>query len=201
MKAVVGLGNPGPEYARSRHNIGVEVLAELVRRHGTSSFKVKFEAEVQQVRIGAENVLLVAPQTYMNNSGRSVRKMVDFFQLPIEDLLVVCDDLNLPTGQLRFRASGSAGGQKGLDDTIRRLGTQDFSRLRIGIGRPPGRMDPADYVLGKFSRDEREVIAIAVAAAADGVETWCLDGIEAAMNRFNAPPPQKEEQQPEDDEE
>jgi PTH1 family peptidyl-tRNA hydrolase len=188
MKAVVGLGNPGPKYARSRHNVGFEVLAELARRQGTSPPKAKFEADIVDLIIGTEKVLLVAPQTFMNNSGRSVRKLADFYELPLDNLLVVCDDLNLPTGRLRFRPSGTAGGQKGLGDIIQRMGTQDIGRLRIGIGRPPGRIDATDYVLGRFSSLERELIAPAVCLAADGVETWCTAGMETAMNQFNAPP-------------
>lgn len=187
MKAVVGLGNPGPEYAGTRHNVGFRVLAELARRQGATQPKLKFEAEVLDVMVGGEKLLLVAPQTFMNNSGRSVRKLVDFYRLPIDELLVVCDDLNLETARLRIRQAGSAGGQKGLSDMISRLGTQEFSRLRIGIGRPPGRMNAADYVLRRFRAEELELIQPAVSLAADAVEVWCMQGVEAAMNRFNAP--------------
>ena len=187
MKAVVGLGNPGPEYAGTRHNVGLGVLAELARRQGATQPKLKFEAEVLEVMLGSEKLLLVAPQTYMNNSGRSVRKLIDFYRLPLDDLLVVCDDLNLDTGRLRIRQAGSAGGQKGLGDMIARLGTQEFSRLRIGVGRPPGRMNAADYVLRRFRAEERELIEPALSFAADAVEIWCKEGVETAMNRFNAP--------------
>ena len=121
-----------------------------------------------------------------------MRKLVDFYRLPLGDLLVVCDDLNLETGRLRIRQSGSAGGQKGLSDTIGRLGTQEFSRLRIGIGRPPGRMNASDYVLHRFREEERELIRTAVSFAADAVEVWCMQGVEAAMNRFNAPTQEQE---------
>jgi PTH1 family peptidyl-tRNA hydrolase len=187
MKAVIGLGNPEPEYAGTRHNVGFGVLAELARRQGAAQPKLKFEAEVLEVMLGSEKLLLVAPQTYMNNSGRSVRKLIDFYRLPLDDLLVVCDDLNLETGRLRIRQAGSAGGQKGLGDMIARLGTQEFSRLRIGVGRPPGRMNAADYVLRRFRAEERELIEPALSFAADAVEIWCQQGVEAAMNRFNAP--------------
>jgi PTH1 family peptidyl-tRNA hydrolase len=187
MKAVVGLGNPGPEYAGTRHNVGFRVLAELARRQGAAQPKLKFEAEILEVMVGSEKLLLVAPQTYMNNSGRSVRKLIDFYKLPLDELLIVCDDLNLDTGRLRIRQAGSAGGQKGLSDLISRLGTQEFNRLRIGIGRPPGRMNAADYVLRRFRTEERELVEQAVSAAADAVEIWCAGGVEAAMNRFNAP--------------
>jgi PTH1 family peptidyl-tRNA hydrolase len=187
MKAVVGLGNPGSKYLRTRHNIGFEVLAELARRHAGTQPKLKFDAELVEVTIAAEKTLLVAPQTYMNASGRAVRRLVDFYELPLSDLLVVCDDINLDVGRLRWRRSGSAGGQKGLNDIINHLGTQEIARLRIGIGRPPGQMDAADYVLSRFGSAEKEDIEHAIVLAADGVELWIAEGIEAAMNRYNAP--------------
>jgi PTH1 family peptidyl-tRNA hydrolase len=139
------------------------------------------------VFVGAEKVLLVAPMTYMNDSGRAVSQFVSFHDLPPEDLLVVCDDMDLETGRLRLRGSGSAGGQKGLADIIRRLGTEDIPRLRIGIGRPPGRMSATDYVLGRFSKDEAEIIEQAILRAADGVESWLTAGLQTAMNAVNAP--------------
>ncbi|MGH7128087.1 MAG: aminoacyl-tRNA hydrolase [Planctomycetaceae bacterium] len=186
MKAVVGLGNPGLKYQKTRHNVGYEVLAELARRLGGGRPTIKFEAETVEVRLGDEKVLLVAPQTYMNRSGRSVRQAVDFFKLPLDDLLIVCDDMNLDCGRLRLRGAGSAGGQKGLADIIRHLGTEAFPRLRLGIGRPPGRMAATDYVLSRFRSEETEAIEHALALAADAVETWVGDGLDAAMNRFNA---------------
>ncbi len=190
MKMVVGLGNPGREYSRSRHNVGFAVVGELARRHGAGKPKSKFDAEVVEVFFGEQKIVLAAPQTYMNFSGRSVRKLVDFYRLSPDDLLVVCDDLNLQTGRLRLRRSGSAGGQKGLKNIIEQLGTGDFGRLRIGIGQPPGRMDATDYVLGRFRADEVETIDQAVAQAANAVESWCQGGIDAAMNQFNAADPE-----------
>lgn len=186
MKVVVGLGNPGLKYTGTRHNVGFEVVAELARRHGASKPKLKYEAELAEAALGTEKLLLVAPQTYMNLSGRTVQPLVDFYQLPLDDLLIVCDDLNLDLGRLRLRPGGSAGGQKGLADIIRRLGTEQFPRLRIGIGRPPGQMDSADYVLSRFRKDEREEIEHALLAAADGVEIWTRNGLAPAMNRLNA---------------
>lgn len=191
MKAVIGLGNPGGDYTGTRHNVGFDVLAELARRHAQGQPKLKFEAEVLDIMLGNEKLLLVAPQTYMNNSGRAVRKLVDFYQLENENLLVVCDDLNLDPARLRLRKSGSAGGQKGLHDIISHLGTQQFSRLRIGIGRPPGRMNSADYVLRRFRGEERESVDIAIQQAADAVELWCREGTDTAMNRFNASSPKQ----------
>ncbi len=185
MKVVVGLGNPGVRYQHTRHNVGFQVLGELARRHPATKPRVKFEAEVVEVAIAAEKILLIAPQTYMNASGKSVGQLVDFFKLPLADILVVCDDLNLETGRLRLRASGSAGGQKGLADIIDRLGTQEFSRLRIGIGRPPERMDATDYVLDRFGQEEIEVIALAIVLAADAVEIWTDQGLQAARKRWD----------------
>lgn len=186
MKVVVGLGNPGAKYARTRHNVGFEVLSRLAARWGAGTTQSKFEAECTDVRIAGEQVLLAAPQTYMNASGRSVRRIVEFYQLPLENLLVVCDDFHLDLGRLRFRKSGSAGGQKGLADILRHLGTQEVARLRIGIGQPPERMDATGFVLSRFRSDELEAVAQMLDRAADGVETWVREGLAAAMNRFNA---------------
>jgi PTH1 family peptidyl-tRNA hydrolase len=188
MKVVVGLGNPGQEYQKTRHNVGFRVVAELASRHGGGRPQSNFEAEVVDVVIAGQKTLLFAPMTYMNLSGRSVRQLIDFYKVPLDDLLVVCDDMNLELARLRLRRSGSAGGQKGLGDIITRLGTEDFARLRIGIDRPPGRMDSVDYVLGRFRKDEVEPIEHAVLAAADAVELWIREGIATAMNRVNAPP-------------
>jgi PTH1 family peptidyl-tRNA hydrolase len=186
MKIVVGLGNPGAKYRGTRHNVGFEVVAELANRHGGSAPSLKHDAELVEIFLGGEKILLVAPQTYMNQSGRSVWPLVDFYKLPLEDLLIVCDDLNLDVGKLRLRAAGSAGGQKGLTHIIQQLGSQEFARLRIGIGRPPGRMNAADYVLAKFLSEERELVDEAVKSAAEGVELWVKDGCEKAMNQINA---------------
>jgi PTH1 family peptidyl-tRNA hydrolase len=188
MKIVVGLGNPGAKYRGTRHNVGFETLAELAKRHSGSVPTLKHEAELVETYLGGEKVLLVAPQTYMNLSGKSVWPLVDFYKLPLEDLLVVCDDLNLDVGRLRLRASGSAGGQKGLQNIIQVLGSEEFPRLRIGIGRPPGRMDASDYVLARFLSEERETIDHAILAAADGVELWVKEGCDKAMSKVNAAP-------------
>ncbi len=187
MKIVVGLGNPGLEYRGTRHNVGFEVVAELARRFGGGKPTVKHEAELVDVLIGSEKVLLVAPMTYMNLSGKSVLPIRDFYKTELEDLVVVCDDLDLEPGRLRLKPRGSAGGQKGLADIVKRLGDQSFPRLRVGIGRPPGRMKAADYVLGKFRGEELEEAEHAVLKAADGIEIWVREGIEAAMNQVNAP--------------
>ncbi len=185
MKLVVGLGNPGRRYAGTRHNIGYVVLAELARRHGTGAPRARFHGDVVEADLAGQRALLLSPTTFMNLSGVSVQEAVAFFKLPNEDLLVLCDDLNLPVGKLRFRARGSSGGQKGLDDIIGRLGTEEFSRLRVGIGEAPAGWDWANYVLGKFSPGELPAIEQAVGLAADAVAAWAREGVKFCMNQYN----------------
>ncbi len=189
MKLVVGLGNPGEKYSGTRHNIGFDLLDELAKRGSAGRPKSRFEAELREVQCGTERLLLVAPQTYMNLSGRSVQPLVKFFQIPLTDVLVVCDDLNLKLGQIRLRASGSAGGQKGLLSILQTLGTEVVGRLRIGVDRPPAFMDAATFVLAKFKKDELPEIDAAVRKAAQAVEMWAKDGMDAAMNAFNSGTP------------
>jgi PTH1 family peptidyl-tRNA hydrolase len=187
MKLVIGLGNPGAKYAGTRHNVGFDVLAELARRFAAGKPQNKHQADCQDVIIGGQKVILVAPLTFMNLSGDSVSPLVRFYQTEPEDIVVVCDDMNLPGGRLRWRPSGSAGGQKGLISIIQRLGHQDFPRLRIGIGRPPGQMDVTSWVLGRFREEEKEAVEHAVMRAADSVEHWVSEGIEPTMTQFNRP--------------
>ena len=188
MKLVVGLGNPGKQYAGTRHNIGFEVLFELSRKFIAPFARQKFEAEYAELQLQQEKVLLIAPQTYMNLSGQSVQKFCSFYHLAPSDVLVVCDDLNLPLGKLRIRASGSAGGQKGLQNITQLLATQDMARLRIGIDPPPSGRDAKDWVLGAFGKSEQPLVEAAVQKAAQAVETWVTQGLAAAMNRFNPDP-------------
>jgi PTH1 family peptidyl-tRNA hydrolase len=185
MKLVVGLGNPGAKYRGTRHNIGFEIVAEVARRHSAGSKAMKFRGEVCDCAVNGIKTLLLMPLTYMNASGGSVRAAVNFYKLSTSDVLVVCDDLHLPLGRIRFRAKGSAGGQKGLDDILKNLGTEDVARLRFGIGIPPAGRDAVDFVLGKFSSGERGEIDVAIAIAADGVADWISSGIEYCMNRYN----------------
>ncbi len=185
MKLVVGLGNPGRRYRGTRHNVGFEVLAELARRFGDGHIKAKFHGEVVEANLEGKRVLLLSPLTYMNDSGKSVREAKSFYKIPEEDLLVVCDDLNLPVAKLRFRTKGSSGGQKGLEDIVRRLGTDEFSRLRIGIGAPPNGWAWPDYVLSKFTKEENPDIEEAVRRAADAAVVWACEGCDACMNRYN----------------
>ena len=186
MKLVVGLGNPGRRYVGTRHNIGFEVLAELARRFGTSRAKSRFKAEVVDAAIHGESVLLLCPQTYMNLSGTSVQPARDFYKLENNELLVVCDDFNLPLAKMRFRSEGSSGGQKGLRDVINRLNTERFPRLRIGVGPPKEGWDVADFVLSKFEKQERSKVESIVIRAADAIADWTRLGIEYCMNQYNA---------------
>lgn len=185
MKLVVGLGNPGRRYQGTRHNVGFAVLAELARRFASGTPKSKFQAEIVHADLEGQRVLLLSPLTYMNQSGISVQRAKAFYRIPNDDLLVLCDDLSLPVAKLRFRAKGSSGGQKGLEDIRCRLGTEDFPRLRVGIGAPPEGWDWADYVLSKFTKQEIPAIEQAVRKAADAVVVWAREGIESCMNQYN----------------
>lgn len=185
MKLVVGLGNPGRKYRQTRHNVGYEVLAKLAGMFTVSAPKARFHGETVEADLDGEKLLLLSPTTFMNLSGSSVREAVDFYKLPLENLIVICDDLNLPLGKLRFRPKGSAGGQKGLQDIIRKLGTEEFARLRIGIGAAPESWDWADYVLSKFKAGEFPAVELAVAEAADAVVVWAREGVDFCMNTHN----------------
>lgn len=185
MKMVVGLGNPGGKYDNTRHNVGFEVVGELVRRWSADGLREKHQSLVAEANRDGEKVLLVAPQTFMNLSGVAVRLVCDFYKLSTDDLLIVCDDFHLPLGTLRTRAKGSAGGQNGLDNIIRHLGTQEFARLRIGIGPVPEHQGAAAFVLGKFARSERDEVDQVVSRSADAVECWIAHGTTETMNRFN----------------
>ncbi|HEY4233207.1 MAG TPA: aminoacyl-tRNA hydrolase [Lacipirellulaceae bacterium] len=185
MKLIVGLGNPGKKYEQTRHNVGFAVVDRLAARFGDGAIKDKFAGRLMEATIAGERALLLWPQTLMNLSGESVGPAFEFYKFELGDVLVVCDDFNLPLGKLRFRREGSAGGQKGLADIIRRLGTEDFGRLRLGIGPVPEEWDAADYVLGRFKSAERDEIDQAVDRAIEGVECWAASGIAVSMNRFN----------------
>ena len=199
MKLVVGLGNPGKEYSGTRHNIGFEVVEAFAARNGWVSSpadfkrmaKQKFEAlaldgVMQLSGGGTEKVLLLEPMTFMNLSGRSVQAALAFYQLTPADLLVVLDDVALPCGKLRLRAGGSSGGHNGLKDIERALGTSQYPRLRIGVDPPPPRVPQRDWVLGKFSPEQRQQIDPAVARACGAVAVWIDKGITLAMTQFNA---------------
>jgi len=186
MKLVIGLGNPGSQYQGTRHNIGFDVLEQARQYWQGGKPQLKFQSEIVELSVNGEKWILQAPLTYMNLSGQAVQAAVKFFKIELTDLIVICDDLNLPTGQLRLRASGSAGGQKGLANIIQQLGTEEFSRLRVGIGRPSGSMSTVDYVLGRFGASERSQMAESVEFAVQALAVWAKEGIATAMNRFNA---------------
>lgn len=186
MKLVVGLGNPGKKYEGTRHNIGFEALAAIARRHLADARRAKFEGEWSEVQIGVERVGLLWPLTFMNLSGGAVLAARDFYKIDNQDVLVMCDDLSLPLGKLRFRAKGSSGGQKGLEDILRRLGSEQIPRLRIGIDPTPPGWDAADYVLGKFTRDERTLIDKSLDVVVAAVGDWVAQGVAFCMNKYNA---------------
>ncbi|MGE0448125.1 MAG: aminoacyl-tRNA hydrolase [Vicinamibacterales bacterium] len=182
MKAIVGLGNPGAGYAGTRHNIGFEVVDELAARWGVRLRPWKGVADVAVVR--DRDTVLVEPLTFMNLSGDAVGRIASFYKVEPSDVLVVVDEVQLPTGKLRLRRSGSAGGHNGLKSIIQHLG-DGFPRLRIGVGRGDPNWDLADHVLSRFSRDERPIADEAVARSADAAEMFVGQGVEAAMNRYN----------------
>ena len=182
---IVGLGNPGKEYAGNRHNIGFMAIDTFVKRHRILNMKVQGKAIVYSGMFQGHKVILAKPQTFMNLSGQSVQALANFYKLPLEQVIIVHDDLDLPFGTLRIRQEGGAGGQNGIRSIIEKLGTNVFPRMRMGIDRPPGRMDAAAYVLQDFGKDQQENLAIFLDKAADGMETWIAAGITEAMNKFN----------------
>ncbi len=188
FKLVVGLGNPGSKYEGTRHNIGFEVIDRLASGGAGARFSRRFDGELAEAEIEFRRVMLLKPSTFMNLSGRSVVPALRFYKLEPADLLVVCDDLNLPLGKLRIRGGGSDGGQKGLRDIASRVGTDEYARLRIGIG-DRAQVDAADFVLSRFRAAERPIIDDALILATQAVAVWLDQGIEAAMNRFNGPSP------------
>jgi PTH1 family peptidyl-tRNA hydrolase len=185
MKLIVGLGNPGKKYDGTRHNVGFAVVDALALGPGVGSFQERFDAEVAEWHEQGEKNLLMKPQTFMNLSGRAVRAAVDFYRLEIADVLVVCDDLNLPLGKLRFRARGTHGGHNGLRDIQAHLGTAEYARLRIGVDAPDEHDDAVDHVLSRFRPSERPAIAEAIQIAVEGVVVWVRKGIDQCMNTYN----------------
>jgi PTH1 family peptidyl-tRNA hydrolase len=184
MKLIVALGNPGPEYARTRHNAGWMAADRIVDRFGLTGGTSRFHAAMVDGRVASEKVVLLKPQTYMNRSGLTVGEAMSFYKLDTADLLVLVDDVNLPVGRVRLRGTGSAGGQNGLKDIQRALGTQHYARLRIGID-PPGRVPRVDYVLQPFTQAQRDELDPTLDRCADAVETWIEHGIDRAMTLHN----------------
>lgn len=185
---IAGLGNPGPQYAANRHNVGFQCVERLAAAWGLAFGKRQKRALVVLGTFQGRRIILARPQTFMNESGRAVAPLARFYQVQPERLLVVYDDLDLPLGTVRLRPEGGSGGHKGMRSIIEHLGGQDFPRLRIGVGRPPGRMDPAAYVLQDFSADEEPLRGEALERAVMAIETWLREGIEAAMEQYNRRP-------------
>lgn len=200
MKLIVGLGNPGSDYAKTRHNVGFDAIDRFAGRTGLTTGKpgefdrvarTKFDGLALDGAVGvagggSEKVLLLKPTTYMNLSGRSVQAAMAFYQLTPADVMIILDDVALPCGKLRIRAGGSSGGHNGLKDIARALGTEQYPRLRIGVDSPPPRVPQRDYVLGRFTEDQRAGIEQALDRASDALLTWIGPGLNAAMNKFNA---------------
>jgi peptidyl-tRNA hydrolase, PTH1 family len=184
---IAGLGNPGPEYAATRHNVGFMLVDRLVSRwHATWAMEKKFQARLAKVKRDGRDVILCQPQTFMNDSGEAVGAVGRFYQLPPNRMLIVVDDADLTLGQLRMRAEGSSGGHHGLESIERQLGTREYPRLRLGIGRrAPEQREITDHVLGRFEAEERKVMEEVLDRAVRQVECWLADGIEQAMNEFN----------------
>jgi PTH1 family peptidyl-tRNA hydrolase len=182
---LIGLGNPGREYRDSRHNVGFMLIDRLAIRLDARGMKVQSRAIITTAMTEAHKLILAKPQTYMNLSGQSVQGLLHFYKLPLENLLIAHDDLDIPFGTIRIRPGGGPGGQRGMASTIDYLGTKDFPRLRIGIGRPPGRMDPSDYVLQNFSRDELKSLSEILDRAADAALEFVMNGLNKAMNKYN----------------
>ncbi len=186
MYLIVGLGNPGSKYDGTRHNIGFDVIDRLVETYHIPGNGTKFNAMYGKGRIGEDPVVLVKPLSYMNASGGPVRAMADYFKIDVEsELIVIQDDIDLPVGQLRIRRQGSAGGHRGMQDLIQKLGTQNFTRIKIGVGARPDDWDLAHYVLSRFSAKDRESIDQAIIRAAEAAAMILSDGVDAAMNTYN----------------
>jgi len=185
MKIIVGIGNPGKEYAETRHNIGFMVVDRLAADHGLGPWRARFHSRAAEGSVAGAKALLMKPETYVNESGRAVRAALDWCRVETHDVMIVCDDFNLALGRLRVRAQGSSGGHHGLDSILGSLGTADVPRLRIGIGTEQGERG-RDFVLSTFSAAERPIVEEAVRRAASAIEAWLQSGIESCQNQFNA---------------
>ena len=182
---IVGLGNPGREYRNTRHNIGFKVIDALATKLESQFSRMQFNSLILSVKRDNRTIILAKPQTYMNNSDHAVVAIIKFYKIDLDHTIICNDDLDLPLGTIRIRSSGGSGGQKGINSIIEGLGTKDFPRLRIGIGRPPGRMNAADYVLQDFGRAEEEMIEEIIGRSVDAIIHFIENGIEKTMNKFN----------------
>ena len=191
---IVGLGNPGPSYAAHRHNVGAMVVAELAVRAGARLRSHKARAVAAEVRIGVPSgggpeprAVLATPLSYMNESGGPVAGLLSFYKIPAENLVVIHDELDIPFAEVRLKRGGGEGGHNGLRSITKSIGTKDYLRVRVGIGRPPGRMDPADYVLHDFSGSERSEVPLLISDAADALERLVTEGLAAAQQQWHSP--------------
>ena len=198
---IAGLGNPGPRYAKTRHNLGFMVVDALAERWGVSFHQNKWQSQIAEARFDDHQVLLVKPQTFMNRSGEALQQIVRFYQLPPEQVLIIFDDIDIRLGSIRMRAKGSAGTHNGMRSIVQCLQTSDFPRLKLSAGRRPAHMDLADFVLSTFTPQEQPLVEDEVAAACDAVHCWLSNGIVESMNRYNSwlsshvKPPSLEEEQ------
>ena len=182
---IVGLGNPGRQYKSNRHNIGFMLVDRLAKRLEVAFSRMESKALVTRADYKDNRIILAKPQTYMNLSGQAVSALVRFYKIPFENVMVAYDDVDLPLGAIRIRPKGGSGGHKGMKSIIERLGSEEFPRMRFGIGRPPGRMEAANYVLRDFSKDESEIVAQIIDRASEAALVYVTEGLDAAMNQFN----------------
>ncbi|GAA0438189.1 MAG: aminoacyl-tRNA hydrolase [Bacillota bacterium] len=185
MKCIIGLGNPGKKYNGTRHNVGFMVIDELLHRHSWKLNKSKYKGDYTIVHLDGEKVLLLEPQTFMNLSGDAVRPLMDYYDIKLEDILIIYDDLDLPVGKIRLRQKGGHGGHNGIRSIIDHLGTKDFKRIRIGVGRPTSSVSVVDYVLSNFSKGESEAVSDSIGRAADACEAWLSASFSQVMNEYN----------------
>lgn len=185
MKLVVGLGNPGKQYDHTRHNIGFEVIDYMAKEYNIALDKSKFKGVYGIGNINGEKIILLKPLTYMNLSGESIRPLMDYYQLELEDIVVIYDDLDLPVGKIRLRQKGSSGGHNGIKSTIAHLGSEKFNRMRVGINRPTNGMKITDYVLGKFTKEETELLEVTVKKCSDACAEWMKEPFLQVMNKYN----------------
>lgn len=185
MKLIIGLGNPGKQYEKTRHNVGFDVIEELSNQFNIPLDQLKFKGLFGMGFVGTEKVLLLKPLTYMNLSGESIRAVMDFYDIDPLDIVVIYDDLDIPVGKMRLRQKGSAGGHNGIKSTIAHLGTQEFNRIRIGVDRPQNGMSVSNYVLGKFTADEQPIIEEVVKRSANACKSWLTQPFLQVMNEFN----------------
>ncbi len=183
---IIGLGNPGKKYENTRHNVGFDTVELLSRRHGISITKLKHKALLGDGKISGKRVILVKPQTFMNLSGESVREILEWYKVPVKNIIIIYDDIDLPAGKLRLRPKGSAGTHNGMRSVIYQIESDEFPRIRIGVGGPPEGWELADYVLSKLSGEDKKKVEEAIVYAADAVEEIVKSGIDVAMNKFNS---------------